>query len=215
MGWVVAIGLALAAFATLAWAFRAPRQGWEAIGAALLVGLAGFAFQASPAQPGAPKQAEQRADTAGAALVEARRQLASGGGSVAGNRWVVIADALSRNGQYADAAAVVLGAVEQDPRNAEAWLALANNLTAHAEGNLTPAALHAYERAAETNPLDPGPPFFLGLALAGSGKLAEGRALWADLLERSPADAPWRDDLKARLERLDAFIAAQGGASAP
>jgi cytochrome c-type biogenesis protein CcmH len=211
MGWGVAIGLALAALIVLTWAFKAPRQGWEAIGAALLIGLAGFAFQASPAQPGAPKQAEQRADTAGQALVEARRQLASAGGAVAANRWVVIADALARNGQYADAAGVVLGAVENEPNNAEAWLALANNLTAHAEGNLTPAALYAYGRAGQANPQDPGPPFFLGLALASSGKLVEGRALWADLLERSPADVPWRGDLQARLERLDAFIAAQGG----
>lgn len=214
MGWMAAIGLAMAAFAMLAWAFKAPRQGWEAIGAALLVGLAGFAFQASPAQPGAPKQAAQRADTAGKALVEARRQLASEGGSVAANRWVVIADALARNGQYADAAGVVLGAVEQEPGNADAWLALANNLTAHAEGNLTPAGLYAFERAGRADPRDPGPPFFLGLALASSGKLAEGRALWADLLERSPVEAPWRNDLKARLERLDAFIAAQSGGAA-
>jgi cytochrome c-type biogenesis protein CcmH len=211
MGWAVAIGLALIAFAALVWLFKAPRQGWEAIGAALLIGLAGFAFQASPAQPGAPKQPAQQSDTAGKALVEARRQLASKGGSVAANRWVVIADALARNGQYADAAGVVLGAVEQEPGNADAWLALANNLTAHAEGNLTPAALYAYGRAGQADPADPGPPFFLGLALASGGKLTEGRALWADLLERSPADAPWRDDLKARLERLDAFIAAQAG----
>lgn len=211
MGWVMAFALAIAASLALICAFKAPRQGWEAIGAAMLVGLAGFAFQASPAQPGAPKQAEQRADTAGKALVEARRQLASEGGAVAVNRWVVIADALARNGQYGDAAAVVLGAVEQEPGNADAWLALANNLTAHGEGNLTPAALHAFEQAARAAPQDPGPPFFLGLALASGGKLAEGRQVWADLLERSPADAPWRDDLKARLERLDAFIAAQNG----
>lgn len=214
MGWALAIGLALAALAALIWLFKAPRQSWEAIGAALLVGLAGFAFQASPSQPGAPKEAVQREDTAGKALVEARRSLASEGGAVAGNRWVVIADALSRNGQYADAAGVVLGAVEEDPGNADAWLALANNLTAHAEGQLTPAALYAFGRAGQANPQDPGPPFFLGLALASSGKLVEGRALWADLLERSPADAPWRDDLKARIERLDAFIAAQSGAAA-
>jgi cytochrome c-type biogenesis protein CcmH len=214
MGWAVAIALAFAAFAMLVWVFKAPRQGWEALGAALLVGLAGFAFQASPAQPGAPKLPEQRADTAGKALVEARRQLATEGGSVASNRWVVIADALARNGQYGDAAGVVLGAVEQEPGNAEAWLALANNLTAHAEGNLTPAALYAYGRAGQASPQDPGPPFFLGLALASSGKLVEGRALWADLLDRSPADAPWRDDLQARLERLDAFIAAQSGGAA-
>jgi cytochrome c-type biogenesis protein CcmH len=215
MGWVVAIVLALGAFAALVWAFKVPRQGWEAIGTALLVGLAGFAYQASPDQEGAPKQPVQRADTVGKALVEARLQLSGKGGAVASNRWVVIADAMARNGQYAEAAGVVLGAVEKEPDNAEAWLALANNLTAHAEGNLTPAALYAYGRAGQADPADPGPPFFLGLALATSGKLAEGRALWADLLERSPADAPWRGDLEARIKGLDAFIAEQAGGAAP
>jgi hypothetical protein len=38
--------------------------------------------------------------------------------------------------------------------------------------------------------------------------------LWADLLERSPVTAPWRADLQARLERLDAFIATQSGGTA-
>lgn len=212
MGWVLAIGLALAAFAGLVLAFKVRRQGWEAIGAALLLGIAGFALQARPAQPGAPKQADQQPALSGKALVEARQQL-SGQGAVAGNRWVVIADALSRNGQYGDAAGVVLGAVEAEPDNADAWLTLANNLVAHAEGSLTPAAAYAYGQAARSDPAHPGPPFFLGLALAQQGKLAEGRAMWADLLARSPADAPWRGDLAKRLERLDAFIAAQDASS--
>ncbi|MEY4239135.1 MAG: hypothetical protein RL339_1736, partial [Pseudomonadota bacterium] len=81
--------------------------------------------------------------------------------------------------------------------------------TGHAEGNLTPAALYAYGRAAQADPAHPGPPFFLGLALAQSGKLAEARGLWAELLGRSPKDAPWRQDLAERLQRLDAFIAMQ------
>jgi len=125
------------------------------------------------------------------------------------NRWMIIADALSRNGQFGDAAGVVLGAVEKDPKNADAWLSLANNLVAHADGNLTPAAQYAYRQAAMADPAHPGPPFFLGLALAGSGKLAEGRALWADLLAKTPAEAPYRADLAERLKRLDAFMAAQ------
>ena len=211
MTWLWIIGLALAAFAVLAVVLKAPRSGWEAVGAALALGLAGFAMQASPAQPGAPKEAEQRADKSGAALVEARQALA-GAQAMPNmpNRWMVIADALSRNGQYGDAAGVVLGAVEKDPNNAEAWLSLANNLVAHADGALTPAAQYAYRRAAQADPQHPGPPFFLGLALAGSGRLAEGRALWADLLARTPADAPYRADLVERLKRLDSFIAEQG-----
>ncbi len=210
MTWVWIIGLAGASFLLLTLVLKAPRQGWEAIAAALALGIAGFASQASIALPGAPKEAQQQTDKSGAALIEARRELASESAMPnQPNRWMIIADALSRNGQFGDAAGVVLGAVEKDPKNADAWLSLANNLVAHADGNLTPAAQYAYRRAAIANPQHPGPPFFLGLALAGSGKLAEGRALWADLLARTPADAPFRADLAERLQRLDAFIAAQ------
>ena len=210
MTWVWIIGLAGASFLLLTLVLKAPRQGWEAIAAALALGIAGFASQASIALPGAPKEAQQQTDKSGAALIEARRELASESAMPnQPNRWMIIADALSRNGQFGDAAGVVLGAVEKDPKNADAWLSLANNLVAHADGNLTPAAQYAYRRAAIANPQHPGPPFFLGLALADSGKLAEGRALWADLLARTPADAPFRADLAERLQRLDAFIAAQ------
>ena len=209
MTWGLVILTALAAFA-LAVLLRAPRKGWEAIGAALLVGIAGYAFQASPGLPGAPKQAAEQAAKSGAALVEARQQLAQAQASGQGlNRWMVIGDALARNGQYGEAAGVILGAVERDPKNADAWLAMANALVGHAEGNLTPAAFYAYGRAAHADPAHPGPPFFLSLGLAQSGKLAEARGLWAELLARSPKDAPWRADLAERLQRLDAFIAMQ------
>lgn len=207
MTWAVVILTALTAFG-LAVLLRAPRRGWEAIGAALLVGIAGYAFQASPHQPGAPKEAAEEAAKSGAALVEARQQLAQAQASGLGmNRWMVIGDALARNGQYGEAAGVILGAVEQDPKNSDAWLAMANALVGHAEGNATPAALYAYGRAAMADPAHPGPPFFLGLALAQSGKLNEARGLWAELLARSPKNAPWRADLAERLQRLDTFIA--------
>lgn len=217
MSWALAILTALVAFA-LAVLLRAPRRGWEAIGAALLLGIAGYAFQASPGLPGAPKNAPEQAAKSGAAMVQARQQLAQAQAQASGqglNRWLVIGDALARNGQYGDAAGVILGAVENDPKNADAWLAMANALVGHAEGNLTPAALYAYGRAAQADPAHPGPPFFLGLALAQSGKLAEARGLWAELLARSPKDAPWRGDLAERLQRLDAFIAMQAQQSAP
>lgn len=207
MIWALIAALALAALAALIVLLKVPRAGWEAIGAALLLGIAGYALQGSPGQSGAPK-ANADAASDGSAMIAARQALASAPGQA--NRWMVIGDALARNGRYADAARMMLGAVEDDPDNAEAWLGLANMLVSHAEGNLTPAALHAYRRAAAAAPEQPGPPFFLGLAMAQSGRLAEGRALWAELLARTPADAPWRADLALRLGRLDAFIAQQG-----
>ncbi len=213
MTWLAVAILGVAAFALAAFALRAPRPTWQLLGSALMLGLAGYALQGTPKQPGSPKTAIDKLTGDPAALVNARRQLA-GDGPVAGDRWVMIGDALARNGQYADAAGVLLGATEHDPNNGEAWLALANALVAHAEGALTPPASYAFTRAATASPEAPGPPFFLGLALAQSGKLDEGRAKWAQLFARTPANAPWRADLAARLAQLDAYIAAQRGAPA-
>ncbi len=209
MGWAIAIVLAVLALAALIRLGRAPRAAWEAVAAALVFGLAGFAFQAHPDQAGAPKAAAEDTGASGAAMVAERRQMNTTGGPTSGDRWMIPADALARRGQFADAAGMALGAVEQNPNNADAWLAVANNLVAHAQGRLTPAALYAYDRARKADPAHPGPPYFLGLALAQNGLLSEGRTMWADLLARTPPDAPWRQDLAERLADLDQFIARQ------
>lgn len=208
MSWIIALGLAASCLAVMLFVFKVPRSGWEAVGAALLLGIAGFATQASPGQPGAPKSAGVVSDQSGAALVEARQQLRTSPPQ-ASNSWLVISDALVRNGRYGDASAVLLGAVEKNPDDSESWLALAIALTSHAEGNLSPAALFAFRQASSADPAAPGPPFFLGLALAQNGRFDEGRALWAALLKAAPVGAPWRADLEARIKSLEAFIASR------
>ena len=213
MIWVFVLGLALATFALAAFILKAPRGGWEAIGAALFVGIAGYALQGAPGKPGSPTKAAESTGQNGAALVAARQAMA--GGQIQGQRLLIIADGLARQGQFGDAAGVLRGAVAANPRDGEAWLALANALVGHAGGTLSPAALMAFQRAADAAPDNPGPPFFLGLALAQSGQLAEARRIWAELVARSPASAPWRADLTQRLSALDAVIARQAAAAPP
>jgi cytochrome c-type biogenesis protein CcmH len=213
MGWILAIALALLSFGAVIWLGKS-RNAWQVTGTALLLGLTGYALQAHPGLSGAPKAPLASADGSAAAMVEARQAL-SGKSAVQGSNWMVIGDALARHGQFADAAGVLLGAVEKEPNNADAWLALANALAGHADGTVTPASLFAYQRAEQADPAHPGPPFFLGLAMAQSGRFAEARGLWAGLLARSPADAPWRADLAARLQMLDRLIAEQQAAVNP
>lgn len=210
MTWVLVGLLAVAVFAVIAFVMKAPRGGREALAAALVAGLAGYAFQAHPDLASAPKPAAQQVTKDPAALVAARRDLDNQQG-LPGDKWLVIGDGLARNGQFADAASVMLGAVEANPKNAEAWLAIANALVAHADGFLTPASLFAFQRASDAEPAHPGPPFFLGLALAQSGRFGEARNVWAELLQRTPQDAPWRADLESRLSRLEALMAQQQG----
>lgn len=208
MGWVLAIGLAASVLLVLALLFKAPRGSWEAIAAALVFGLAGFAWQGRPDLPGAPKGAFQPAAKSGAGLVEARHQF-SQNGPIARSRMLVTSDGLARNGSFGDAAALAFAATEEDPNNADAWLAVAINLVAHGDGSLTPAAVYAFDRTRQIDPKHPGLAFFEGLALAGNGELEKARAMWAELLEGAPKDAPWRKDVALRLAALDEFIASR------
>lgn len=207
MSFLPIILLAAATFALAVLALRLPRTGWALFGAALLFGLAGYALQGSPGQAGAPKGPTSEAADAGVALVDARRELF---GPAPPSRFVTLADGFARRGQFADAAGILRGSLEQNPDDAEAWLALANALVENAEGQLTPAAVYAFNRAERVDPANPGPGFFLGVALINSGRPVEARQLWADMLERAPAESPWREGLEERLARLDVLIAQMG-----
>lgn len=210
MTWVLVILAGLAAFALMALVLRLPRNGWEITGAALLFGLAGYALQGHPALPGAPHPPAEDARAADAELVRQRQAMGSAFGK--GQSWMILADGLARQGQFRAAAEVLGKAVAQDPNDADVWVALGNALVEHSSGMITPAAQYAFQKAARIAPDHPGPPFFMGLSLAQSGRLADARTIWGELLARSPADAPWRSDLEARLARLDSMLAATGQA---
>lgn len=201
MSWFMVMGLGLAAFLVAALALRAPRNGWTAIGAALVLGLAGYGLQASPDVPGAPKDAAELDMKDGKLMVEARRRFFPDMGP--GQRQLITADAFARHGRYGDAANALRSAVNQNPRDAEAWLAMANALVGHANGNMTPAALYAYRRAEAAAPTNAGPDFFMGAIMIRNGELVEARKLWGAGLAKSPADAPWRADLEQRIGALD------------
>ena len=212
-GLVLAGGLAVICFVALALVLNIPRSGWVITGAALMVGLIGYGIQGHPGEPGAPKEAAETIGGKASAVALTDGPMA-GGALSSGDKMLVTAKAFARHGQFADAAETLRAAVAKDPNNGEAWLLMANSLVGHAEGNLSPAAYFAFNRAVQTAPGHPEPYLYLGLALARSGRLEEGRAVWADLLSRTAKDAPWHDDLAAELANLDAFIAKQRAAGA-
>jgi cytochrome c-type biogenesis protein CcmH len=208
MSYLPIIALAAVAFLVAALALRLPRGAWSLVAATLLFGLAGYAVKGSPGQAGAPKATNGRAGgDEGAALVASRRALY---GPAPPNSYVTMSDGFARRGRFADAAALLRQGVTQNPRDAEAWLALANALVEHADGEITPAAVFAYERAQSAEPANPGPALFLGVALIRTGRMQQARALWADVIARAPADAPWRAGMQERLDRLDVLIAQMG-----
>jgi cytochrome c-type biogenesis protein CcmH len=213
MTWILAAALALTVFAIGILAFRIGRNSWATLAAALSLGLAGYALQASPGLPGAPTSATRGGETAWA-LVDERKAMI-GDSARSHNDKVLVADALARRGQYANASAMLRGAVTDNPRDAEAWLALANALVEHADGALTEPALLAYRRAAELDATGVGPGYFLGLALIRQGRFGEARETWAETLQLAAPDAAGRELLRERLERLDALLRGESPFSVP
>ena len=209
-GWLIIVALVIAIMAILIFVAKIPRGAWEFTAAALTLGLAGYAWQGHPGYAGAPTSAADEFGAAAQESEEARLDLRkkmdyefSGGRS-----WLVLADSQSRSGDFVAAAKILHSAIAKQPGNADLWVALGNALAGQSGGFLTPASRLAYERAAAINPNHPGPPFFMGLALAQEGQLDEARILWQDLLARTGPDAPWRDNVTAGLARIDAVLEA-------
>ena len=122
------------------------------------------------------------------------------------SRMMILPGLLMVGGFFVVVATILRGAVEKDPKNADAWVALGNALVGHAEGHLSPAALYAYRMGVQADPANPSPPMFLGLAMAREGRFDETRAMWQAVLDKAPADAPWRKNVEERVARLDKLM---------
>ncbi|NNC72843.1 MAG: tetratricopeptide repeat protein [Sphingomonadaceae bacterium] len=203
MGWVVALAL-IALIIFWLWRlaeFRGARLEW--LGAALLVGLAGYAWQGSPVMSGSPTQERREFPPEGSTDLEAEFINSR---SHSADRWMQFAESLNRAGNHLGASQAVRNALEDNPDDPDLWVALGNSLLLHGQGRMNPAAQLAFQRAAEIDPTHPGPPFFTGLALAQGGQLDAARQVWSDLLQRTPEDAPFRADLENRLAGINSAL---------
>ena len=201
MNWIPIIVLAIVAFALAAFLLKLERQNWMLFAAVLMFGLAGYALQGSPDQPSAPKLAMSDEAQSGEAMVAARRALFDPSQPLPS--YLTVSDGFARQGRFAEAAQLLRSGTAENPGHGEGWLALANALVEHAGGQVTPASLYAYSNAEAAMPGNPAPAYFLGVALLRSGMPGQARQVWAELLASSPEDAPWIEDLQARIDQLD------------
>jgi cytochrome c-type biogenesis protein CcmH len=212
MMWLLAIVLALAAFGVAVLVFRLKPVTWASLGTALLLGMAGYTLQASPDLPGAPAAARAEAYQDEWQLLDSRRLLV-GPTLRSHSNALVTADAFAARGQFENAAVLLRGALAQDGRDFEVWLALGNVLTDQADGALTQASVYAYREAALLAPGNPAPGYFLGLALIRQGRMMEARGTWTSALEQmgeEPAEA--RAFMTERVTRLESMLGQMQGA---
>lgn len=201
MALFVIIALGLVALALLWRVARLSAGAICLVGAALALGLVGYALQGSPALPASPAvpSAEARAEAQKDAPDPTNEFLGRFGGE---------ADALKQADSYfrinrPDLAARVIKLGLAKNRNSPAlWTGLGNALVAHGNGFLSPAAEFAYKRALRVAPGFPGALYFYGVALAENGRLEEARPILVALVKVIPADVPIRAQLVADLKRM-------------
>ena len=205
MIWIIAILVALAAFAAAVAFFRLKHALWLSLLAALAFGLAGYAMQASPDLPGSPKPPEEARPDDGFDSVEARKQLLDDADR-SRSAMMITADAMARQRRYSDAATLYNGITLDNPQDFDAWLGKGNALVDHANGALTPPAVYAYRQAAELKPTHPGPGYFLGVALIRQGRMMEARQVWRDTVEEAPEGAAGLPQIIGQLDRLEGLL---------
>lgn len=200
-GWLILAVLALATLAGLWWRLRR-RNLIELVGAAMLLGIAGYAWQGAPGLPGRPTKPRANQAPPPSGFADERRAWLPQVGSAA--RTLNAAEGMSRNMGPEYGLGLMRGAVAQAPNDAMLWMGLGNALAAYADGSVTPAARFAYERAAALAPNSPAPAYFLALAYAESGDLDSAGKMWRGLLDAAPVDAPWRAQIEQKLAIIDA-----------
>ena len=200
MGWAVIIVLAAATLLGL-WRWAKPDRGaLQFLGAALLLALAGYAWQGRPGLEGRPKPPPERQEMPESDFAATRESMLGRFDRAAS--WLTIAESYQRRGNTESAAKLLRSAIRQDPDNPDLWVGYGNALVIHADGLMTPAAQLAFQRAARLAPEHPAPRFFYGLALAQGGDYDQAERIWQDILATAPADASWRSMIQERLQML-------------
>lgn len=212
MGWVWLAVLGIAAMAALL-LLRIPRTLWSFVGAGLMLGAAGYALQGSPTLPGHPVVANAVKPPADDPQLTDLRDRMLGKFS-ADWSYQVAADAMTNSGDPQAAVQVMLGGIRKIPRSMALWTGLGTAYAAH-DKQVSPASLFAFRQAARLQPLNPAPPFFLGLALVRANEFARARPLWARALALTPPDVSYRRDIESRLQLLDRYLAAMEAESPP
>lgn len=211
MGWAIMLALAAATFVAL-WRFgRMPRGGLELLGAALFVGIAGYAWQGSPGLAGSPTAPGRHGDAMGRSSPPLQLfTLARVGGD---SDVLAAAENLRARGDDLYAIGTIKAALARRPRSADLWAGLGSAFVSVAEGNITPAARLAFQRAADIQPEHPAPPFYLAMSIAQAGQFDQAEQILRGLLVRTPEDAPWRPLVEEKLGLVNMLRAQQGGAS--
>ena len=203
MGWLLLALLGAGCLGALV-LLGVKRALWSMIGSALMLGAAGYALQGRPQLAASPARPVIDVALDLAKTIELRNKMLgrfSGDGA-----YLIAADAMTRSGDDRAAVRVILAGIAKVPESLLLWTGLGSAFAAHDGGQVSPAALFAFQQASRLSPRHPAPPFFLGEAYVRAGEFESARRYWARALALTPTGASYRRDIAIRLDLLDRLI---------
>ncbi|WP_269932245.1 c-type cytochrome biogenesis protein CcmI [Aminobacter sp. HY435] len=125
-----------------------------------------------------------------------------------GRGWDVLAPVYMRMGRSEDSVTAYRNAIRLLGSTAARQAGLGEAIGGASGGIITEDASKAFEEALKLDPANPKARYFLALALAQEGKVAEAASAWRQMTAELPADSPWR-------AVVDQSVAQAEGQSAP
>jgi cytochrome c-type biogenesis protein CcmH/NrfG len=209
-GWFALGLLSAISLFTLVWHVRSSTGVWQIAAAAVLLGMTGYVLQGRPLATSSPAMPLAASDIGATQLIDVRADMDQ---NFAGaNRWIVTADAFAKQGDYASAASYIQSGLRGDPNNPNLWSALGLQLMLASEGQMSPPAQLAFDKARAFGPNHPAPYYFAGLARILGGDLDGGILLWKKTLSLATPNAKWTGHIETQLQQAKALQLESAGA---
>jgi cytochrome c-type biogenesis protein CcmH len=119
-----------------------------------------------------------------------------------GRGWSVVAPVYGRLGRLDDAVRAFRNSITYNGDSAARRADLGEALVGAAGGVVTAEAKTEFERAVALSAEEVKANYFLGLAAEQDGRAAEAASIWRAMLEKAPANAPWRSLVQEALMRV-------------
>ena len=115
--------------------------------------------------------------------------------------------------RYSDSVAAWRNALQLLGDDADREANLGEALTAEANGVVTAEAKAAFVRAVTLDKTTVSARYYLGLAAEQDGRREEAAKIWRDLIAEAPAGAPWVDNVRSALARVESNSVASSAAT--
>lgn len=202
-GWFALGLLSAVSLFTLVWHVRSSTGVWQIAAAAVLLGMTGYVLQGRPLATSSPAMPLAASDIGATQLIDVRADMDQSFGGA--KRWLVTADSFAKQGDYASAASYIQSGLRSDPKNPDLWSALGLQLMLASEGQMSPPAQLAFDKARAIRPNHPAPYYFTGLARMISGDLNGGVLLWEKTLSLATPEAKWKVSIESQLQAAKAL----------